>query len=402
MFTPLVVRARLRARSALLVVGLSLTIGAGCDRAASTDMTVTRKLPAFAIDERPTLVLEEDGTPEKQFAGISARRTPDGSIVVANRGTSEIHLFDRSGNVVRKLAQRGTGPGELRGGFQLTSRGDTVLVLGRPPDALGEVNTFSTQRGFIARTRLAGDGTGSIVAARDRLSTGEFLVEKGPWFRAFSAPPQRGILISDSVTFGVLQADSRVVWLPPVIRGWLFAFPTPGGPVPTSVAPYTLGSTTTAVVSDDRVWLIDAKDGRLLAFDRAGTRRVDQTLSVEPQKFDAAALGRRRARELAAAARAFDSARIRSLYDEAPLPETAPLVAGASAGQSGEVWVRLFELDDDAPRQFVVIDREGAEVARATLPSRVEVQQIGPDFVLAVRRDSLGVESVVEYTLRRK
>ena len=90
------------------------------------------------------------------------------------------------------------------------------------------------------------------------------------------------------------------------------------------------------------------------------------------------------------------------MFDPSLLPRTMPLVSTAYAGADGEVWVRLFDLDEKtAPQRFVVVNRDGAEIAQATLPTGLDVQHIGRDFVLVVRRDSVGVESVLEYALQR-
>ena len=64
--------------------------------------------------------------------------------------------------------------------------------------------------------------------------------------------------------------------------------------------------------------------------------------------------------------------------------------------------VRLFDLDDEAAPRYLVLDRDGREVGRATLPTGLEVQQIGTDFVLGIRTDSRGVESVHEHALQRR
>src|SRR5690606_23193786 len=105
-------------------------------------------------------------------------------------------------------------------------------------------------------------------------------------------------------------------------------------------------------------------------------------LALPSQPLSRARLARRRARALAAAGRALDSARATMQYDAALAPRMAPLLAAAEAGVDGELWLRLFDIDDDvASQRFVIMDRNGRAVASATLPAGLDVQQIGADYM---------------------
>ncbi|HEU4628259.1 MAG TPA: hypothetical protein VFS08_00885 [Gemmatimonadaceae bacterium] len=364
-------------------------------------------LPGVTVDTAPVLVLADDGTPEKLFQHVSARRLPDGRVAVADHGALTINVFRPDGAFDTTLARRGGGPGELRGDFHLAARADTLFVLGRPMMSPADVNVFVARGGFLRRFRPEVDNAPTGLTLHDRLATGQFFVERGREFRVITRAPEQGRLIPDSISYGLLPTDAEgrtgghVTWLPPVVRWWQFAYPWPNGPMPTAAARYPFAPRTLAVASGDRLWLIDTDSGRLRAFDGTGRQVVDARLTLEPAPLDAAALDRRRARELAAARRALDSSRVRAQYDPELLPARAPLVAEARAGADGELWLRLFDVDDAVAPRYVIVDREGRAIARATLPAGLDVQQIGRDFVLGVRRDSLDVERVVEYGLRR-
>lgn len=390
-----------------LLAALLVASAAGCERDAAPDPLAASGLPSYAVSEAPVLFLEEDGTPEKLFSRIAARRMPGGEIVVADQGTSAIHVFGRDGRVLRQLARRGDGPGELRGDFLLSSHGDTIFAFGRPLSSRREVSVFTAGQGFLSRIRPEAPNAPSGMVVLDRVSTGHFVVEWGRGFEILRSLPEAGTLTPDSVTYGLLPLSAGeergdVLWLPAVIRGWRFGHERPNSRIATGLSAYTLGPTTQALASGDRLWLIDSDSGQLRALDGMGREVVATRLSLEPQPYDRERLERNRARELGAAARALDSSRVSTMYDPDLLPPTAPLLSAAYAGAAGEVWVRLFDLDGDAPQRFVVVDRDGAEVARATLPAGLEVQQIGADFVIGIRRDSLGVESVHEHALRRQ
>jgi hypothetical protein len=405
-FTPyLSMRHAMRASVSLcwlLLAGI-----AACGRDDAADALAGGGLPTYTLAEAPALVLEDDGTPEKLFSHVAARRLPDGRVAVADHGALTINVFRRDGGFDTTLARRGEGPGELRGDFYLASRADTLFVMGRPMMAPADVNVFVAHGGFLRHVRPAAGNAPRGMTLHDRLATGQFFVQWGREFRIIDRAPEQGRLIPDSITYGLLPgsgaegASGDVVWLPPVVRAWQYAYPWTGGPMATAAARYAFAPMTLAAASGDRLWLIHADSGRLRAFDGSGHSVVDTHLAIKPQPFDHDALERRRARELAVARRAVDSSRVRAHYDPDLLPAHAPLFSDARAGTDGELWLRLFDVDDSAPPRYVVVDRDGREIARATLPAGLDVQQIGRDFVLGVRRDSLDVESVVEYALRR-
>ena len=399
-------RGRLRPkRSGLALVAL-LSAAVACGPAEGTDDPGGEHAPAasqgFVVSPEPVLVLEDDGSPEKLFSRISARRLPGGEVVVGDAATGDLVIFGREGQLLRRLARRGRGPGELEGEFALTAQGDTIYALGRPPMSPPDVSVFAADRGFLSRVSPEA-ANARVVTVLDRLATGELVVQRGLAAAAFWTVPEPGTLVPDTVVYGLLPASGDSVrWLPPVIRGTYVSFPWRLGRSTTSLAPYPLGPATVMVASSDRLWLIKADGGDFVAHDGAGRQVTAGRLPLDPRPFDQAEVRRARDRALATATRGLDSAKARAMYDPALLPRTMPVLSDAHAGPDGEVWVRLFDLDDEAAPRYLVLDRDGREVGRATLPARLEVQQIGTDFVLGIRNDSLGVESVHEYAFRRR
>lgn len=389
-----------------LVAAMLAASAIGCESDAAADPFAESGLDGYTVSGTPTLVLDDDGTPDRLFTRIAARRTAGGEIAVADIGTSEIRLFGRDGRLVRMLARRGSGPGELGGDVLVTSHADTIFTFGRPPMSPPDVNVFVAGQGFVSRFRPQ-PANARAVTTLERLTTGHLVVQRGTGFRILNSIPDAGQLVPDSAVYGLLpasegEARGDVAWLDPLVRAWTVTHPWPGGPLPSAMSEFELGPRTMIVASGDRLWLVDGATGRLRAVDGAGQEVATGQLSLQPQPFDRALLDRRQARDLAAAARALDSARVRAMYDPALLPATAPLVSAAHAGADGEIWLRLFDLDETAPQRFVIVGRDGAELARATIPATLEVQQIGADFVLGVSRDSVGVESVREHALRRR
>jgi hypothetical protein len=66
------------------------------------------------------------------------------------------------------------------------------------------------------------------------------------------------------------------------------------------------------------------------------------------------------------------------------------------------IWVRdyLFEWNAGEPQRWTIYDPMGRVLARVTTPPGLDVQQVGPDHLVGVERDEVGVESVVAYGFR--
>jgi hypothetical protein len=68
---------------------------------------------------------------------------------------------------------------------------------------------------------------------------------------------------------------------------------------------------------------------------------------------------------------------------------------------SGRIWVRdyVFEWNAGGNQHWTVHDTLGRAMGRVTTPPGLEVMQVGPDLVVGVERDELGVEYVVAHSL---
>jgi hypothetical protein len=76
---------------------------------------------------------------------MGAARLSDGSIAVANMGSSNIRVYDARGRYVRAIGRRGQGPGEFRQVMGLERRpGDTLAVI----DSREEIEFYSADGKF--------------------------------------------------------------------------------------------------------------------------------------------------------------------------------------------------------------------------------------------------------------
>lgn len=362
------------------------------------------ELPEYHLDVAPVLTISDDGSPDRSFSGVSAMRLTSGDIVVSDQGSSSIRIFGRDGNVRLTVAKGGNGPGEIHGRFALKVVHDTILALGVPPSGTRQVQVYGPDGRYLTRIPPLSDSSGAMTAI-DRLSTGEYLVERGSLIRVLSEKDLSRELSADSTWLGlcapVRTRCERFVWLPERRRTWSFTFPWVMGRLTRLMADYPFAPNTFIAAAADRVWIANAETGALTAVDGRGRRLVDTRLTLPPQPFQRRALDQRRAGEMSEARRGLDSARIERMYS-LELPRHMPLVSAVYPGADGEIWVRQFSVDDSAPANLVQVDRLGRPVAFIQIPAGVAVQQIGNDFVLAVRQEDDGTESILEFGLKRR
>lgn len=364
-----------------------------------------RNLTQYDVRAAPTVLLSDDGTPERDFRDAIVRRMSSGRLVVAQPDLGVIRVFERDGSASRVLARQGNGPGEMPGPFSLAAFRDTVLAFGRPPLSPAAVYVFDEAVGYRSQLLTETLGVGSVVVV-DRLATGAYLVKRGSAIRrVLRAEPRSGTLIADSATYGVLSVwdgtNAKLQWLATVVQQWSFAHPWPRGPMRSTLSPYPFAPMTFVVASSDRIWVVAAADGTLRALSPSGAIVASTTLSGSARAFDFRVLAARRTAALAAARRSLDSARASAMFDRSLLPRTMPWVSAVVAGPDGEVWLRRFDPDHRAPQRFIVVDRNGQEAAEAEVPGEIELQQVGRDFVVGVRTAADGRMSIVELAIRR-
>ena len=86
---------------------------------------------------------------------------------------------------------------------------------------------------------------------------------------------------------------------------------------------------------------------------------------------------------------------------DVPAASHIPLFDRIIGDQMGCLWVRDYRLPGEAPAPWTIFDAAGMVVASTEMPGDLRVWDIGPDYVLASRADSLGVHSVVVLPLDR-
>lgn len=350
---------------------------------------------AWTVSPEPVLEIgAAEGEEAYQLFRVSdAVRLPDGSIVVANRGTNQIRWFDAEGRFVRNAGGPGGGPGEFDSLYSLRLAGDTVFAHDL---RLSRVTAFS----------LGGELLGTIQLER----RGGLPIEVWPVAGGFLASFwDSGSDVSEDLSYGrrrtfFVRHDATGAFLdtldaipgPEMItRGG----PAGGGFVMMSADPLVSYTSLQTVVegrlvaaSTDRFEVRVYGGGRLERLIRDPGRDLPLTRD-EWDKVLAARL---------AEAESPDQRRnVLQMADLRPAPATRPAFARFVPDRTGFLWVEPWRPDGGGPVPWLVIDPDGPVLGAVDLPSGLRPTDIGEDWVLGVVRDEFDVERLRLHRLRR-
>lgn len=109
-----------------VVMGVVMGVAACSDRTGSAS---TASRWTVSPESVVRIGVAEGASYEQLYQVRAAARLEDGTVAVANGGSAEIRLFDRTGRFIRSIGGRGEGPGEFAFLQRLlVLRGDTILA----------------------------------------------------------------------------------------------------------------------------------------------------------------------------------------------------------------------------------------------------------------------------------
>jgi hypothetical protein len=86
---------------------------------------------------------------------------------------------------------------------------------------------------------------------------------------------------------------------------------------------------------------------------------------------------------------------------EAPFPAAMPPYQAIRVDGLGHIWLEQYRAPWDSEPQWWVFDPEGRWLGEVSTPVGFRIDEIGPDYLLGVRRDEYSVEHVTMYGLQR-
>ena len=326
-----------------------------------------------------------------------AMKLSDGRIVVANRGSQELRVFDRSGTHLTTWGGRGEGPGEFNSLLAIADwQGDSLIAWYSQRERLS-VFDFD---GNFGRTLIPGDPADGRDTPEEVRADGTVLVSR---FNPGGAALGDG-LVRPERQYAIVDVEGRQVAGLGLNPGTESYSSTSGDMFMVMTIPFAR-STRTAVWAG-RFVVAPNDDYEVRAYGPTGMLelivRTDHALiAPTPAHLDAEIERRvalRPPEEQAERRRG-----LRETFDEVPVAETFPAFDEIVADALGHLWVQEYDLPGEERENLLwtVFDPEGRVLGFVDTPSGLDIYEIGADYILGRATDDLGVEYVQLWSLER-
>lgn len=347
----------------------------------------------WRIAETPTLSIGAfEGDPAYElYQVMDARKLPDGRIVVANAGSSELRVFDASGAHLASWGGLGEGPGEF-GDFAAPSSvepwaGDSIAA----SDMYERRVSVFDARGAHGRTFVSEDPYSRLIG----------VLPDGRMFRgtlpAFKAGTMGTGMVRREVEYAIAAPDGSLhaaLGKYPASEWYIFADRG------MAVYPQPFRHSAIAQVWGDLI-IIGSNDlYEIRAYTPEGAvakivRREHGVRSPSQADVDAY-LAEQYADET-------EQERAETMADLADMPllEAFPAFGRVVTDSRGYLWVEDYQLPGEPTPAWTVFDSEGRVLGLMELPAEARLFEIGEDYVLGRVSDELGIERVQLWPLDR-
>ena len=381
-------------RSVLIALPLLVAASASAARAQP-------QVPDWRLATTPILTLEDNGTPATEFNRVAgAWRLPNGRVVIANGGSSELRIFDPNGALVETLGRRGKGPGEFETMSVVGVSADTAIIYDFATRRATTVQ-FGAKARVLTMVTMMAAGSGSGFEVTGRLSDGRWVAtmgmgSPGGWDAPRGVHRVKGTvaLVAPDGTGSIervaeVESMASITYMPGADKSkWATG--------PAAFSPWYRGQ-----VSGGVLWFGESGSDSLVRLDARGNRRgialALPSVAPSPQLVAAA-----REAELPAALQPRTGDYMNFKYSAENLPSRLPYFAGLLAGADGELWVQEYPATPSAAARYLVLDEKGRPIGRVLAPPRLRATHAGRDFVVGVTRDADDVEGVAILRLERR
>jgi len=407
----------LRARSGLVFLPLALLAGlllAACDTAPPPGPTFATRDSAgvtlaenfgeppvgengWRIGSEPVLQIGTlEGEDAYMFQRIwGATRLSNGVIAVVDNLASELRIYSPTGEHLNTFGRKGEGPAEFDSPVLMGALpGDTLVVVDR---LLRRVNLYHPDQGFIRGATATPEIQGYLLTV-GMFGSGAVMIWDSQWTQempnGFFRFPIRYLSVeldgSIGHDFGEHLGDETVYSSRAEGEGTM---------VLSTTLPFGKGPS--AAVAGDRFFYSSQDRYEIQVTDEAGRllRIIRRDLAPRPVTEDHRA-------ELIEGMedQADDNDQMREfrrMMRDAPIPDFHPALGTIYADALGYLWVEETRMPDEEVRHTTLFDPEGRMVGQVVLPARVQVQEIGADYLLGRWTDDLGVNYLRMYELER-
>ena len=353
----------------------------------------------WRVGPEPTVSIGagEGKDPHMLYQVIGAMRLSDGRIVVANSGDGELRFFDALGTHVATSGGEGEGPGEFRSLEQLEPwAGDSIAAWYGP--RLG-ISIFDSEGNFgrnFTLVRNPDDPNSQTVRPRAVTVAGAILAGQATH-------------MSDEVVVEIRDAEGRLRSSLGLHTG-SERYIAHEGTERAREYPPTFGATVAQVPWGDLIvhslnnrYEIEAftQDGTLARIVRRGhvprsptpddiAAYIEEKVAWYPPDLASSEIEQYRAEK-------------REQYRSVRVAEVLPAFASVIVDRLNHLWVEEYEAPgEERPGSlWTVFDPEGRVLGFVAMPERLEVFEIGEDYILGLWRDDFHVEYVQVWPLER-
>jgi len=344
--------------------------------------------PRWRVESLPLVDLSTSGTgPEYEFYRVrDATRLPDGGLVVVNEGSAELRFYSASGVFEGALGGKGDGPGEFQRPISVRPyRGDSLVVF----DYWARRFTVVDRSRRVARL---GTLTTPFANELHPLSDGRFVLGVHSLLVRDTSVgrvrvPQPLILTSGE------GAEGDTIVVVPGIEEFVFE---EGSGVPPLARPGSV------VVANDRVVVSDGEGVVLRTYTLGGV--LERLFRIRDYPLGAPGTVRDSIRDALLGSQGPDFIRAAAREMAQDVPELFPGVMDILVDSQGNLWAAEYfpRQVTGQPRSWLVFDSRGVWLGKVLLPPDFDAYEIGSDYVLGRKRDSLDVETVQVLRLVRR
>ena len=379
-----------------ILLGLAAVAVAGCEAGSAPASTsgdslgvtiVESTAPSWAegdewrILEEPVVDLAETGSGDMHlfYRVGDVLRTPGGHLVVADRASNQVRVYDMAGQFMRAFGGAGEGPGEFRYLSTLMPIGNTrLLAMGSREGGPGA--EFDTESGLVSTFRMP-DGVRPVRHAVQS----DVVLGWNDGFVWEEARHRQGLQRS-SGTILRLSEDRNSAHEVASVPGREMVIVPEGDANPllgrrSHIAPVGDGGIAVGLAEALEYSILDGHTGQV----RLIARILGVSLAVTGEEVD---------RERQARLGPNPSEFTRDLLDRLPVPAEKPAYGSMLVDAEGNVWAGEFLglARRDEAQDWYVWDASGVWLGMVETPARFELMRVGSDEVFGVRRDMNDVE----------
>ena len=360
---------------------------------------------SWSVDREPLLRVGSQDTDSTNmlFNVVDAAFLSNGGVAIANRGTSQILIFDSTGRRIGVRGRDGDGPGEFRSLHAVfAGPGDTLIgvnwqgvsrvVVFSPEGHL--LDTYELQAPFLFNPGVYRPPRflGSVTRGRNPVMDPAEGVMRPGQSTVLAVAPGGDV---DTLLRDVSGPEWMAVRASGTETGWSRTYRAFG-----LEGMYAFGPSE-VYYSDNGTWEISAYDstGRLRRVMRRAHPRRLVTQALRDAWYRHEYEDRLRG---GTNAQRNSFRRNRAVYQEMNYPDSLPAHGRMIADDLGYLWVEEYRpLWETVASEWSVFTPEGAWLGTVVMASRFELYEITEDALLGRRREEFDVEVVAIYRLHR-